>query len=363
MNHPHPLSLTGEEYIYEFLEPLLQARQVDVGHIDIEYRPQESAVVLRSREFARDGSVGRYLQQKQLSYRKQDLNSLVPYPVLYQGPWPTTLRALRQHVWNRYGWELEAGEFELYGQDDRQAHVLDDLDAVLDEQPIQTTGVVILRARPHSLRFSTGSFLQLIVQPTDSRVRLESLYDGPLETSLSRLLLTNGADMLTRPTLFTATGEQCVKELVQRCFGYLPQAGHVDVFYEPTAEATMNVRLSARDRSLDDAQGLYSGQWRFSYQRLDLDAVIDDVFVMDVQSQVAFERFVQTMLNSYGLRIEPGEFRIASDPLQRPLAENSTVRFQPDHLNRDYLVATQQSRRWKPGSRLTFQLAEIQYPS
>ncbi len=352
-----PIRLTGQEYVNLYLDPLLTQYNVSKTQVDIIYQPQSSSVRLVSREFSSEGAAGAYANSKTFSYSKQNLGSLYPYPVLYVGTYPLTYRVLIQLLREQYGWVIEDGEFNLRTYTDAGAATgsfTPTLDSVIELTPARNSGKIEFVARAQSLRWVQGSVLKLLVQPVEGRTRLEALY--PLSLPLSMDSLRDNTDpVFNAPTLFNTTGTQAVFELIRRTYGFTPAQDQFDITYVP-AGADLQVTLTARERDTSNAIGRYRNSFTARIMRADLSQCIPYPLNVDGTYSMSWTNFVAFMRNSFGMTVEAGEFHLGSDVFKTPLGPGSTIALQPSGRSQDTLVATATSKRWIPGTALTYRL-------
>lgn len=350
-----PFRLTGRAYVDTYLLPFLAQYAIQIPHVDIVVNPNAGQVTVNSREFSSQGETGRYINSKTFSYLKQDLDVMYPHPMLYNGPWPTTYRALIQWLNTTYGWVIETDDFLIATP---EVNLNPTLDTVLGFKTDQYRGTFQLLAKSNSMRFKAASSFELIVQPTNERTRLESLYEVGGAYDLMNLVSTAESNT-TLPTLFTANGEQCAIEALRMLFGYVPARDQFTLAYSHTANS-YSVSLTAVVLDSQGGPGLFSGDYAYGVIKADLSSMLDGAILnIDGSYPQTYESFTRYMRNNFGFAIEPGEFYIASDPNQQLLMPGSPVQFVPDSNKQDFLTVGPTSKRWCEAGRVPFNLLNV----
>lgn len=347
-----PARLTGREYVDQYLTPLMAQFNVAREHVDVSYLAATSQVRLVSREFATTGEAGKFINEKTFGYLKQDLAVMFPAPLLYVGPWPVTYRTLVQSLRDTYGLVIEEGEFTL---SNGLVTVTPNPDTEITLEPPVTNGTFTFTATAASLRFRAGTAFRLLVHTSTGRVRLNALYDLPVVGRMA--WLSNNADETAAVnTLVLSEGRSCVRDLFVRAYGYLPPESQIDTTFDfSNGRCVATVR--GRDREVGtNAIGKFAGAATMEIERIKISSIISAPLNIDGTYSMSYEAFKRFMLNSFGLRIEDGEFYIGSDPLKQPLGPGSTVSFSPDANNQDRLVATSTSLRFLPEDGFTMRL-------
>jgi hypothetical protein len=131
-----------------------------------------------------DGSTGIYENNASCTYAKANLGVLVPYPVVYDGAWPTTYRLLKTYLQSRYGFLLEDGEFTIASNLVTTPLQADD---AVNATPNPMTGEVALTAVPASGRWKTGTSLRLVIAASNGPTRLTALVPTSVTPQLAAL--------------------------------------------------------------------------------------------------------------------------------------------------------------------------------
>jgi hypothetical protein len=347
-----PARLTGREYVDQYLTPLMAQFNVAREHVDVSYLAATSQVRLVSREFATTGEAGKFINEKTFGYLKQDLAVMFPAPLLYVGPWPVTYRTLVQSLRATYGLVIEEGEFTL---SNGLVTLTPNPDTEITLEPPVTNGTFTFTATATSLRFRAGTAFRLLVHTSTGRVRLNALYDLPVVGRMA--WLSNNADETAAVnTLVLSEGRSCVRDLFVRAYGYLPPESQIDTTFDfSNGRCVATVR--GRDREVGtNAIGKFAGAATMEIERIKISSIISAPLNIDGTYSMSYEAFKRFMLNSFGLRIEDGEFYIGSDPLKQPLGPRDTVQFSPDGNNQDRLVVTSTSLRFLPEDGFTMRL-------
>lgn len=166
-----------------------QFRQVFTGQLDERYvqyslDPVNAKLLFRALPQGTDGSVGIYEHDASCTYGKADLSKLLPYPLVYDGPWPTTYRALKAYMLNKYTILLEEGEFAI--TNNLKGGVLQGDDPV-NAIPDPMTGEVTLVAAASSGRFANGTAIRLVLTPAGGPARLVALLPSSIQPDLVNL--------------------------------------------------------------------------------------------------------------------------------------------------------------------------------
>lgn len=171
MSSPITLGLSGLDAVTQRFLGLL-TRPLDTRFIEFTLNAPESQLIVTSRAEASDGTVGIYKGSFTFTYVKDNLNTLLPYALSVQADYPFTYRKLRSLLQTRYQFQVEPLEF---------AKTLGGVgltDDDLIDVPLTSNYVELkLYATADSGRFTTGSFLSLIVLQPLSRIPLKGLLD------------------------------------------------------------------------------------------------------------------------------------------------------------------------------------------
>lgn len=171
----------------EFLDPLrhtaldcavakfrsVLTKALDEPHVDFLIDAPASVLVVRSRDVATNGQLGKYAGEHRQPYVKADLNKVLPYAIRFPDLYPVTYRQLAQTLKTLYGIVLEQEEF-AQSSDPTKALVNDDLISV---RPDPTNGEIALIALASSGRWKTGSTLRLILTNPVVPIGLPSYVD------------------------------------------------------------------------------------------------------------------------------------------------------------------------------------------
>ena len=176
-----PLAKPALDVVLAMFNALL-IKPLDQRHVDFHIDAVNSRLIMTAREVATNGDYGIYYNAMEMPYLKASLLKVLPYPIVYQGPWPTSFRALRLNLQARYGILLEEGEFALLPN---SAPLVDG--SPLSGEPNPDSGVVALTALPASGRWLSGTTLRLIVAASNGPTRLKALVDVDRPADLSTL--------------------------------------------------------------------------------------------------------------------------------------------------------------------------------
>lgn len=118
--------------------------------------PAALTVTYTSQALSTSSLVGQYVGSMVFNYKTRDLGKLVPYPLAYRDPYPTTFVKLQAYFKNRYGIQLDDGELTR-----ADGQVLTGTTAI-DTVPDPITGAVTLTANASSSRFTPASALKIL---------------------------------------------------------------------------------------------------------------------------------------------------------------------------------------------------------
>lgn len=157
---------------------------LDLTMVDFTVQPEASTVTITSRETSTDNRAGRYSGASVLAYQKMDLGEVLPYPLRYTGPWPTTFGLLSTYLRTTYGILIEANDFALTGN--TASGSLADTGTVVDAAPSPTQGTVDLVAQSTSARFTAGSILRVLIVPSNGPIRLDGISESLMQSDALR---------------------------------------------------------------------------------------------------------------------------------------------------------------------------------
>ena len=112
-----------------------------------------------ARPTAVDGSLTDYYGHSEFTYRKVDLESILPKDLVYDGEWPTTFERLQQFLKFSYDFWLEENEFVL--QDSASSAPLKAGDTI--SLPSATVTEIVLTAHTNSGRWQAGGAMRFKV--------------------------------------------------------------------------------------------------------------------------------------------------------------------------------------------------------
>lgn len=182
LEYNNPLRYTALECVRELYRDRLTIL-LDEPHVDFAVDAVNSQVVIRSREIATNGQLGKYIGEHRRPYQKANLNLVVPFPIVLPSLYPATFMQIAQSLRTLYGVVLEEGEFSQASQP-TLALLNNDL---INTPPNPANGEVELTALPSSGRWVTGSKLRLIAAHPSLAVGLPTLIDGSQIPSLGVL--------------------------------------------------------------------------------------------------------------------------------------------------------------------------------
>lgn len=144
--------------------------------------PQLGTITYTSQAFSTGSLVGQYTGQMTFAYQARSLGTLLPIPLVYRDPYPTTFIRLQAYFKDRYNIQLDDGEFALAGDAS--------LTPLAGTSPIHATldpvsGLIGLTALSSSIRFVPNTTFRIL--PTHPSVpvplaRLVSL-DGAIRVA------------------------------------------------------------------------------------------------------------------------------------------------------------------------------------
>ncbi len=181
VNPASPLAQESLSFVLNMFRAQL-IKPLDENHVIFSLDAPTSRLVITAREVSTNGELGKYFGEFRQPYVKADLARVLPYPVLYNMPYPATYRILRRGLEEQYGILLEQGEFAL---SNAPTHPLVD-DDELNLSPNADNGEIWLTALASSGRWQTNSTIKLIVVPPAGPNRLNAIVAtdraGSLET-------------------------------------------------------------------------------------------------------------------------------------------------------------------------------------
>ena len=185
----HPLALPALDAVILQLQKQLSSPLV-LEHLDFRLDRGSSELIINAKDFTRNGEVGVYKGSARYPYGKADLQKVLPYPLVYTGPYPTIFRNLAQWMRATYGILMEEGEFATTN---RPTVPLVG-NAPIDAEPETNVGVVSLVALASSGRWRAGTSIRLLVTGSGGAEQLNGLISMRREAELSQLV-----DSLERP--------------------------------------------------------------------------------------------------------------------------------------------------------------------
>lgn len=181
-----PLRFTALECAVALFRAAL-TKTLDEPHVDYAIDAPLSQLVVKSREIATNGQLGKYAGEFRIAYGKADLEKVLPYPIRFPDLYPVTYRQLAQTLKTLYGIVLEEGEF-AEESDPTKPLFNEDL---LSNAPDPNTGVVKLVAKTTSGRWKANSTLRLLITHPSVPIGLPSYVDKSHVPSIG--LLTDAA--------------------------------------------------------------------------------------------------------------------------------------------------------------------------
>lgn len=148
---------------------------LDDDNVSYSLDPTAGTLTITSLDVTATGKVGEYINAATFDYGKADLSAILPYPVVYDGAWPSTYRLLVNYLKNRFGFVLEENEFTIPGNSVATALMFDD---VIDAPSDGTNGEITLVAAASSGRWIAGSKIRIVMVPSNGKVLLPALIDG-----------------------------------------------------------------------------------------------------------------------------------------------------------------------------------------
>lgn len=179
----HPLGLTALDAVIGHLQRQLSTPLV-LEHLNFTLDRGSSELLIQAKDFTRNGDVGLYKGSVRYPYGKADLLKVLPYPLVYTGPYPTVFRNLAQWMRSTYGVLLEEGEFATTN---RPTTALAG-NAPVDAEPETNVGVVTLVALASSGRWQAGTTLRLLVTGNGGAEQLNGLISMNRTAELSQLV-------------------------------------------------------------------------------------------------------------------------------------------------------------------------------
>lgn len=179
----HPLALPALEAVIGQLDRQLSTPLVK-EHLNFSLDQGSSELVIQAKDFTRNGDVGIYKGSTRYPYGKADLLKVLPYPLVYTGPYPTIFRNLAQWMKATYGILMEEGEFATTNRPTTPLVG----NAPVDAEPETSVGVVSLVALASSGRWQAGSTIRLLVTGSGGAEQLNGLISMRRTAELSQLV-------------------------------------------------------------------------------------------------------------------------------------------------------------------------------
>lgn len=179
----HPLALPALDAVLGQLEKQLSSPLV-MEHLNFTLDRGSSELLIQAKDFTRNGDVGIYKGSVRYPYGKADLQKVLPYPLVYTGPYPTIFRNLALWMRATYGILLEDGEFATTNRPTTPLVG----NALVDAEPETSVGVVSLVALASSGRWQSGTTLRLLVTGSGGAEQLNGLISMSRTAELSQLV-------------------------------------------------------------------------------------------------------------------------------------------------------------------------------
>lgn len=141
------------ELVWRTLGVKIDRESVDctVSSVSGEY----SRLHLAARSTTADGSVSSYYGMTDFTYRKVDLETILPKDLVYDGEYPTTFERLQQYLKFSYDFNLEEHEFVLVGGSAMPLKAGDVINVAANAQ-----GQIVLSAHVNSGRWLAGTSMR-----------------------------------------------------------------------------------------------------------------------------------------------------------------------------------------------------------
>lgn len=162
------------------------SKQLDVRQVTFEIEPLFSRLIIRSRAYTEDNEVGQYQGSHSVTYRKADLQKILPHPLEVALPMPFRYKELCDYLYTRYGMIIEDNDFTLSGPTGTLVPLV--ADTVVTQPRPEDGDILFLTALSGAVLWKQGSFLLLRVTKTESAQSLPSLVAQSAPAQLERLI-------------------------------------------------------------------------------------------------------------------------------------------------------------------------------
>ena len=162
------------------------SKELDVRQVTFEIEPLFSRLKIVSRSYTDDNEVGQFRGSHSVTYRKADLQKVLPHPLEVALPLPFRYGELCDYLYTRYGMIIEDNDFTLSGPTDPMVALT--ADSVVTQPRAEDGDILFLTALPGAVLWKQGSALLLRVTKTESAQSLPSLVAQSAPAQLERLI-------------------------------------------------------------------------------------------------------------------------------------------------------------------------------
>ncbi len=177
----HSLGQAGREYLIGLYKSTVN-KPLNFNHVDITVNPQLSQLKITSKAYTDTNEVGMYRGSHTVTYTKADIAKVMPLPVLYRGPWPTTYKVFCDWMYSNYGMVLEDGDFTMPGST-----------VALTEQSVMAgypdgNDLFRMTAANSSIRWKAGTWWNLRVVSVENRTSVAGMVGQTAPGSMGSLV-------------------------------------------------------------------------------------------------------------------------------------------------------------------------------